>query len=118
MYLISVWGGEQQYLLKVLQVQQQTVDRAVFGFFSRCWSKSKLLEGVGCLSLRQLIFLHNVLQAQETIIFGKPADLYESILTQHPYRIRNATGGRFRFGEQFCGESGLVAASFKHRAEN
>ena len=38
-YLITVWGGAQQYLLKVLQVQQLNAVRTVRGFFSRFWSK-------------------------------------------------------------------------------
>ena len=80
-YLISVWGGAQQYLLKVLQVQQLTAARAVCGFYSRFWSKRKLLDRVGWLSVRQLIFFHTVLQAHKIIISGKPASLHESIST-------------------------------------
>ena len=115
-YLMIVWGGAQQYLLKILQVQQLNAARTVCGFFSRFWSKKKLLERVGWLSIRQLIFFHTVLQAHKTIISGKPASLHESISTQHPYRTRNATSGRIRYGEMFRGESSLVEASFKHRA--
>ena len=115
-YLITVWGGAQQYLLKILQVQQLNSARTVCGFFSRFWSKKKLLDRVGWLSIRQLIFFHTVLQAHKTIISGKPASLHDSISTQHPYRTRNATSGRIRFGESFRGESSLVEASFKHRA--
>ena len=66
-YLISVWGGAQQSLLKVLQVQQLTAARAVCGFYSRFWSKRKLLDRVAWLSVRQLIFFHTVLQAHKTI---------------------------------------------------
>ena len=43
-YLITVWGGAQQYLVKALQVQQLTADRTVCGFYSRGWSKKKLLD--------------------------------------------------------------------------
>jgi hypothetical protein len=43
-YLITVWGGAQQYLLKGLQVQQLTAARTVCGFYSRGWSKKKLLD--------------------------------------------------------------------------
>ena len=64
------------------------------------------------LSVRQLIFFHTVLQAHKTIISGRPADLHESISTQHPYRTRNATSGRIRFGEQFRGESSLIRAVY------
>ena len=115
-YMISVWGGAQKYLLRALQVQQLNAARTVCGFLSRFWSKRKLLSRVGWLSVRQLIFFHTVLQAHKIITSGKPAGILESISTQHPYRTRNATNGRIRYGEHFSGESSLTEASFKHRA--
>ena len=33
-YLINLWGGAQQYLLKAMQLQQLRAIRAVCGFFS------------------------------------------------------------------------------------
>ena len=115
-YMITVWGGAQQYLLQGLQVQQLTAARTVCGFYSRSWSRKKLLDRLNWLSIRQLIYYHTVLQAQKTINSGKPASIHDSISTQHPYRTRNAATGQIRFGENFRGESSLVQASFKHRA--
>ena len=115
-YLIAVWGGAQQYLINALQVQQLTAARAVCGFSSKWWSKQKLLDRVGWLSIRQLIHYNTVLQAHKTITTGKPAPLYNSISTQHPYPTRNATFGQIRFGETFRGESSLSIASFRNRA--
>ena len=46
-YLITLWGGAQQYLLKALLVQQLTAARIVCGFYSFGWSKRKLLNKVG-----------------------------------------------------------------------
>jgi hypothetical protein len=115
-YLISVWGGAQQYLLKGLQVQQLTAARAVCGFHSKWWSKQKLLDRLGWLSIRQLIFYNTVLQAHKTISSGRPSSIHQSISTQHPYQTRNATSGLIRFGEAFAGESTLVSSTFKHRA--
>ena len=57
-YLITVWGGAQQYLLESLQVQQLTAARTVCG---------KLLDRVGWLSVRQLVQFHAILQAHKTI---------------------------------------------------
>ena len=59
-YLITLWGGAQQYLLSVLQVQQLSAARAVCGFGSWGMSKKKLklLDRVGWLSVRQLVFYH------------------------------------------------------------
>ena len=115
-YLITVWGGAQQYLLKGLQVQQLTAARTVCGFYSRGWSKKKLLDRLNWLSIRQLIYYHTVLQAQKTITSGKPAVIHQTISTHHPYRTRNAATGQIRFGENFRGESSLIQASFKHSA--
>ena len=39
MYLITEWGGAQQYLLKGLQVQQLAAARCVCGYTSRWWSR-------------------------------------------------------------------------------
>ena len=76
----------------------------------------KLLDRVGWLSIRQLIKFHTIYQAHKTICSGKPAALYESISTEHPYRTRNATNNRIRFGENFRGDSSLQVASFRYRA--
>ena len=78
-YLITVWGGAQQYLLQGLQVQQLTAARTVCGFYSRSWSRKKLLDRLNWLSIRQLIYYHTVLQAQKTINSGKPASIHDSI---------------------------------------
>ena len=110
-YFISVWGGAQEYLLNVLQVQQLTAARTVCGFHSRFWSKRKLLTKVGWLSIRQLIFFHTVLQAHKTILTGRPASLYKELNSEYPYRTRNATLGKIRLGENFQSKS-----SFKNRA--
>ena len=61
-YLITVWGGSQEFLLGALQVQQLMAERAVAGFGNKFWSKRKLLDHVKWLSVRQLVFYHTVLQ--------------------------------------------------------
>ena len=65
MYLITVWGGAQQYLLKTLQIQQLVAARCVCGYTSRWWSRQKILQRVGWLSIRQLIYFHTVLEAHK-----------------------------------------------------
>ena len=115
-YMMTLWGGAQLYLLKALQVQQLTAARCLCGFMSKRWSRMKLLKKVNWLSIRQLIYYHTVLQALKTIRLGKPAIIHQNISTQHPYRTRGATMGNIRFGETFFGDSALVKASFKNRA--
>ena len=109
-YLITVWGGAQQYLLSALQVQQMTAARAVCGFSGWGWSKKRLLDKVGWLSVRQLIFYHTALQTIKTLNTGKPMDLYQAITSDYPYRTRNATIGQIRQDETFR------KSSFKYRA--
>ena len=110
-YLITLWGGAQQYLLKALQVQQLTAARAVCGFFSHGWSRRKLLSRVGWLSVRQLIQFHTILQAHKTIRSGQPRPLFNSISTDHPRNTRSAAQGQIRFGEQYT-----ATTTFKYRA--
>ena len=109
-YLITLWGGAQKYLLKGLQVQQLTAARTVCGFFSKWWSKKKLLDRVGWLSVRQLIQYHTVLQAHKTIQSRKPSPLYNSISTDHPKNTRSAASGQIRYGATFKTQS-----TFKYR---
>ena len=115
-YLITVWGGAQQYLLNSLQLHQLRAVRSVCGYNSLYWSRKRFLDRVSWLSVRQLIFFHTVLQAVKTIKTGMPRVLHESISTEHPCRTRSESRGLIRFGETFRGESGLVNLSFKHRA--
>ena len=68
-YLITLWGDAQQYLLKALQL---TAARTMCGFQSWMWSKSRLLRRVGWMSVRQMIEFHTVLQAHKTLNSGLP----------------------------------------------
>ena len=109
-YLITVWGGAQEYLLDAVQVQQLSAARAVCGFYSRFWSKRKLLNQVDWLSVRQLIFYHTLIQTHKTITTGKPKVLYRSLSNNFPYRTRSAASGQIRENENFSHNI------FKHRA--
>ena len=62
------------------------------------------------------MYIHTVLQAHKTLTSGKHAGLNESISTVYPYKTRNCTSGKIRFGEQFNGTSKLITGSFKYRA--
>ena len=89
-YLITLWVGAQQYLLSALQVQQMTAARAVCGFGCWGWSKKRLLDKVGWLSVRQLIFYRTALQTIKTLRTGKLLDLYQAISSDYPYSTRSA----------------------------
>ena len=111
-YLITVWGGAQQYLLKSLQVQQLTAARTVCGFYSHGWSKGKLLDRVGWLSVRQLIQFHTILQAHKTIRTGQPRPLFHSISTDHPRNTRSAANFQIRFGKGLEQDLAIQALHF------
>ena len=110
-YLITVWGGATQYLLKAVQTQQLIAARAVCGFQSSRWSKKQLLGKVDWLSVRQLVYYHTVLQAHKTMITGQPRPLHASLPTDHPYMTRNAAAGNIRYGENMTSTK-----TFKYRA--
>ena len=110
-YLITLWGGAQLYLLKALQVLQLTAARSVCGPVAFRWSRRKLLARVGWLSVRQLIKFQTVLQAHKTIRTGQPRPLAYSISTEHPRHTRNAANGQIRFAESF-----KTQTTFEYRA--
>ena len=110
-YLITVWGGSSQYLLRALQVQQLNAARTVCGFHSRWWSKSRLLKQVGWLSVRQLIFYHTALQAYKTMTTGVPRPLYSHFSTNNVYRTRSVTQGDIRLRDDY-----RSVKTFKYRA--
>ena len=95
-YLITLWGGSKQYLLNILQVQQLTAARLVCGFGSWKFSRRKLLDKVGWLSVRQLIFYHTVLQTHKTLISRVPLHLYHSLNNDYQRVTRSAEAGNLR----------------------
>ena len=92
-YLCTVWGGAQQYLLKAIQTQQMTAARTVCGFQSWGWSRRRLLKRLGWMSVRQLVEFH------KTIRTGLPRPLHASLTSVYPYRTRSAANGLIRLGE-------------------
>ena len=109
-YLITLWGGAQQYLLQALQVQQLTAARTVCGRHSWRWNKGRLLRKVGWMSVRQLIEFHTVLQAHKTLTTELPRPLHASLCTEHPYRTRGAASGNIRL------EANSSTNTFRYRA--
>ena len=97
-YLITLWGGAQQYLLEALQVQQLIAARTVCGRQSWRWSRSQLLKKVGWLSVRQLVEYYTILQAHKILTTGRPAILYDSLTSGqiHPYSTRSVANGNIR----------------------
>ena len=110
-YLITVWGGAQQYLIRAIQVKQLAAARAVCGPVSWRWSRRQLLSKVGWLSVRQLIFYHTVLQAHKALKSGKPKPMVQSLPLDYPYRTRPAALGQIRHDHSFSSQT-----TFRYRA--
>ena len=110
-YLITLWGGSSDSLLRAVQVQQLTAARLVIGYGCWRWSRRKLLKRVGWLSVKQLIFYHTVLQAHKTLQTGVPRPLHHSLSEQYPRNTRNAASGQIRHGNNF-----LSTSTVKYRA--
>ena len=60
-YLITLWGGARQNLLSAVQVQQLTAARLVCGHGCWRWSRRKLLDRLGWLSVRQHIRYYSIM---------------------------------------------------------
>ena len=114
-YLIQLWGGCDEYLLKPLQVLQNRAARAVtgWGWFT---PKRKLLKKCNWLSIKQLIFYQSVILAQKIATTSSPFYLAAKMNTTHPIETRQATSGCIRFGEQFSANQNPIQKSFCNRA--
>ena len=110
-YLITLWGGASDSLLRAVQVQQLVAARLVVGYGCWRWSRKKLLTRVGWLSVKQLVFYHTVLQVFKTLQSGVPRALYLAMSDQYPRNTRNAARGQIRSSETFKSTS-----TFKYRA--
>ena len=78
-YVISVWGGCENYLLTALQVTQNSMMRVVCKRGRRHPIK-ELLKETGWLSVRQLSVFHSVLQLKKTLVNEMPVNLHSRLL--------------------------------------
>ena len=116
-YLIQLWGGCEDYLLRPLQVLQNRAARSVTGcgWFT---PKRKLLKMCNWLSIKQLVFYQSVIMAHKITTTSSPFSLAAKMSTTHPRRTRQATSGCIRFGESFAANQSLIQTGFCHRATN
>ena len=92
-YLITVWGGCQEYLLSALQIVQNEAMRAVCKR-GRRYPIVKLLEETNWLNVRQLVFYHSVMQAWKVLNTRQPSYLHNRLVGNRPrYADRLAAAG-------------------------
>ena len=115
MYLVPLWGGTEQYLLKGLQVLQNRAARCVT---KQSWftPTRQLLKQCGWMSVQQLAQYHSILQVHKVIKAGKPLYLSSKLVTDHPYPTRQASSGGIRHTADNTGLSSLAQKSFFGRA--
>ena len=103
-YLIQLWGGCEQYLVRSLQVLQNRAARAVTG---KSWFTPvrRLLQDCKWLSVNQLIFYQTALQTHKVLTSGNPLYFRQRMSTLHPYKTRQAAGGGIWRGEELADKS-------------
>ena len=90
-YLIPLWGGTEQYLLKGLQVLQNRAARCVT---KQSWytPTRQLLNQCNWMSVHQLIQYHSILQTHKVLKAQTPLYLSTKPVTDHPYPTRVLVG--------------------------
>ena len=112
-YVITVYGACDEYLLNLLQVIQNNAARCVtrLGWNAKV---SELLLQCGWLSVRQLVHYHTILQVYKVRKYGRPTYIYSKISEEFNQRTRLAVGNGIR--ETFKIKSSERRRSFIPRA--
>ena len=102
-YVIQLWGGTKDYLLKMLQVLQNKAAR----FVTKCdifTSQKKLLLQCGWLSVKQLVEYHSLVLVFKTKVEQKPVFLHQTLSRSFNYRTRAASTGSIVLNKPTSGE--------------
>ena len=96
-YLMPVWGGCENTMIKSLQIVQNKVARSITKL-NKFTSTKDLMEACSWMSVRQLVCYHSVVQLHKTLTHKAPAYLYQRVTTggTYPYRTRQAASGQLR----------------------
>ena len=111
-YILPLWGGCEDYLLKTLQVIQNRAARQVTRL---TWYTPvrRLLTQCNWLSIKQLIFFHSALLVYRTFKSGVPLYLAQQLRTDHPLNTRLSSQGAIRIIGHY---GAIVESSFLRRA--
>jgi hypothetical protein len=78
-FLISVWGGTEEYLLNALQVVMNKAARAICKV-GKGVSTGDLLAMVKWLSVRQAVAYYSLMEARRVVTTGEPRYLYDKLV--------------------------------------
>ena len=109
-YLIQIWGGSSNVLIRSLQVIQNQAARYTtkLSWFT---PTGTLLRQCNWMSVKQLVIFHTALTVHKIVITGKPKYMFEKMCQEHRYETRRAV----IYGENFLARSALAADSFCYR---
>ena len=115
-YLIPLWSGADDYLIKSLQVVQNKAARIVTRGGRRTPIKSPLKQ-CGWLSVAQLGVYHSLVLLFKVLQSGCPKYLYTKLSNEEdlPYRMRSTANLRIRLGQDSKAGTGMAKKSFKYR---
>ena len=116
-YLLPLYGGAPDYLLKSVQVQQLKAARFVCGYKSFYWSTKQLLDKCGWLSVKQQEYYSTTLLAHKIVTSSLPRNISADMVVPHVRNTRAAAQGLIRYGANYRGESKFTRSSFKYRAQ-
>ena len=102
-YVIQIWGGTSDYLLKMLQILQNKAARFVtrLDIFT---SQKMLLLQCGWLSVRQLVEYHSLVMIFKTKTEHKPVFLHKAISRIFNYRTRAYSTGSLVLNQAISGD--------------
>ena len=92
-YLMPVWMGCEDYLVKALQVSMNRVARIVTRL-DMYTPTSVLMQQCGWLAVRQLMMYHSLMVLHKTLMYKTPAYLFKKVTFQEQqgYNTRQAAG--------------------------
>ena len=110
-YLIPLWSGCEEYMVRALQVIQNKAARSVTKL-SYLTPAKVLLKTCGWLSVRQLMAYHSLVLLHKTLVHQSPKYLYDKVTAdgQFKYKTRLASEcpKEFSFSVQHPMDNGTI----------
>ena len=116
-YMISVWGVTEGYLLTALQKLQNKVARIICRRGQR-YPARKALQNIGWLNVKALVDYHSLVQARKVLFSQQPQYLHEKLVggRRRPYyATRLVAGGDLRQGQEMQPRLDLTKQSWRFR---
>ena len=109
-YLIQIWGGTNDIIIKALQVSQNAAARTVtrLSWFTHTRT---LLRQCGWLSVRQMVFYHTALTTHKIVREGRPQYIHSKMCTENTHNTRHEV----KFDDNFGAKSVRAKKSFCYR---